>query len=112
VKCRGLSGAGGQYLDRQGLAESLHCPFQGRGELVPGAGCAQSSDHAGIYFAVQAGCGQQLVTANQQALAAAVGAYRAAYKKGLTKLEAQPRTAKAPPFPQAKPSARRGGHAG
>jgi hypothetical protein len=39
-----------------------------------------------------------LVTANQQALTNAVSAYRAAYKKALTKLAAQLRTAKAQPF--------------
>jgi hypothetical protein len=55
---------------------------------VTDAGCTQSSDLAGIYFAVEASCEQQLVTANQQALTTAVGAYRAAYKKELTKLAA------------------------
>jgi hypothetical protein len=79
---------------------------------VTDAGCTQSSDLAGIYFAVQASYEQQLVTANQQALAAAVSAYRAAYKKGLTKLEAQLGTAKAQPLPQAKAPARRRSHAG
>ena len=66
---------------------------------VTDAGCTQSSDLAGIYFAVQASYEQQLVTTNQQALAAAVSQYRAAYKKGLAKLEAQLRTAKAQPGP-------------
>jgi hypothetical protein len=79
---------------------------------VTDAGCTQSSDLAGIYFAVQASYEQQLVTANQQALANAVSAYRAAYKNGLSKLEAQLRTAKAQPFPQAKPPAPRRSHAG
>jgi hypothetical protein len=65
---------------------------------VADAGCTQSSDLAGIYFAVQASYEQQLVTANQQALGAAVSAYRAAYKKELTKLPALLRTAKAQPF--------------
>jgi hypothetical protein len=69
---------------------------------VTDAGCTQSSDLAGIYFAVQASYEQQLVTANQQALTNAVSAYRAAYKKALTKLAAQLRTAKAQPFTQAK----------
>jgi hypothetical protein len=75
---------------------------------VTDAGCTQSSDLAGIYFAVQASYERQLVTANQQALSAAVSAYRAAYKKELTKLAALLRTAKAQPFPQAKRPARRG----
>jgi hypothetical protein len=74
---------------------------------VTDAGCTQSSDLAGIYFAVQASYEQQLVTANQQALTAAVSAYRAAYKKDLTRLAALLRTAKAQPFPKARRSARR-----
>jgi hypothetical protein len=61
--------------------------------------CAQSSDLAGIYFAVQASFERQLVTANQQALNAAVSQYRAAYTKELSKLPALLRTAKAQPFP-------------
>jgi hypothetical protein len=65
---------------------------------VTDAGCTQSSDLAGIYFAVQASYEQQLVTANQQALSAAVSQYRAAYAKELTKLSALLRTAKAQPF--------------
>jgi hypothetical protein len=65
---------------------------------VADAGCTQSSDLAGIYFAVQASYEQQLVTANQQALSTAVSQYRATYKKVLTKLTALLRTAKARPF--------------
>jgi hypothetical protein len=79
---------------------------------VTDAGCSQSSDLAGIYFAVQASYEKQLVTANQQALSAAVSAYRAAYAKELTKLPALLRTAKAQPFPPAKRPARRGSRAG
>jgi len=65
---------------------------------VTDAGCTQSSDLAGLYFAVQASYEQQLVTANQQALSAAVSAYRAAYKNELTKLAAL-RTANAQAWP-------------
>jgi hypothetical protein len=65
---------------------------------VTDADCTQSSDLAGIYFAVQASYEQQLVNANQQALAAAVKQYRAAYAKELAKLAALLRTAKAQPF--------------
>ena len=68
---------------------------------VTDADCTQSSDLAGIYFAVQASYEQQLVTANQQALAAAVSQYRAAYAKELARLPALLRTAKAQPFPRA-----------
>jgi hypothetical protein len=73
------------------------------------AGCTQSSDLAGIYFAVQASYEQQLVTANQQALGTAVSQYRAAYAKELTKMAALLRTAKAQPF--VRPP-RRTSHAG
>jgi len=67
---------------------------------VTDADCTQSSDLAGIYFAVQASYEQQLVTANQQALSKAVEQYRAAYAKELAKLPALLRTAKAQPFPR------------
>jgi hypothetical protein len=66
---------------------------------VTDADCSQSSDLAGIYFAVQASFERQLVDTNQQALNAAVSQYRAAYAKELTKLPALLRTAKAQPFP-------------
>jgi hypothetical protein len=78
---------------------------------VTDAGCTQSSDLAGIYFAVQASYEQQLVTANQQALNAAVSKYRAAYAKELKQLPALLRTAKANPFPQPRRSANRGSDA-
>jgi hypothetical protein len=79
---------------------------------ITDAGCTQSSDLAGIYFAVQASYEQQLVTANQQALSAAVSQYRAAYRKELTRLAALLRTARAQPFPPARRPARRGRHTG
>jgi hypothetical protein len=68
---------------------------------VTDADCTQSSDLAGIYFAVQASYEQQLVTTNQQALAAAVSQYRAAYARELKQLPALLRTAKAQPQPGA-----------
>jgi len=64
---------------------------------VTDAGCTQSTDLAGIYFAVQASYEQQLVNANQQALTAAVKQYRAAYAKELARLPALLRTASATP---------------
>jgi hypothetical protein len=79
---------------------------------VTDVGCTQSSDLAGIYFAVLASYEQQLVTANQHALGAGVSAYRAAYAKELSKLPALLRTPKAQPFPKAKRPARRRSHAG
>jgi hypothetical protein len=65
---------------------------------VTDANCTQSTDLAGIYFAVQASYEQQLVNANQQALNVAVRQYRAAYQKQLTRLPALLRAAKAQPF--------------
>jgi hypothetical protein len=65
---------------------------------VTDANCTQSTDLAGIYFAVQASYEQQFVTANQQALAAAVSQYRAAYASEVRKLSALLRTTKAQPF--------------
>ena len=53
---------------------------------VTDADCTQSSDLAGIYFAVQADYEQQIVDLNQQQLASAVQQYRAAYTKELSKL--------------------------
>jgi hypothetical protein len=72
---------------------------------VTDAGCSQSSDLAGIYFAVQASYEKQLVTANQQALNDAASQYRAAYAKELKKLPALLRTASAQPFHPRKRSA-------
>jgi hypothetical protein len=65
---------------------------------VTDANCTQSTDRAGIYFAVQASYEQQLVNANQQALTAAVRRYRTAYQEELARLQALLRTAKAQPF--------------
>jgi hypothetical protein len=50
------------------------------------AACTQSTDLAGIYFAVQASYEQQVVDANQSQLTRAVQQYRAAYRKELAKL--------------------------
>ena len=74
---------------------------------VTDANCTDSSDLAGIYFAVQASYEQQLVNANQQALTAAVHRYRAAFAKQLGQLKALLRTAKAIPFPRPQRQATR-----
>jgi hypothetical protein len=66
---------------------------------VTDADCTQSTDLAGIYFAVQASYEQQLVSANLQALTTAVSQYRAAYAQEVHKLPALLRTTKAQPFP-------------
>ncbi len=76
---------------------------------VTDADCTQSSDLAGIYFAVQASYEQQLVTANQQALDTAVSQYRAAYATELNKLPALLSTTKAQPFRPPSPPSHRGG---
>jgi len=62
---------------------------------VTDAQCTQTSDLAGIYFAVQASYEQQFVTANQQALNVAVRQYKAAFAKELNKLPALLRTVSA-----------------
>lgn len=64
---------------------------------VTDADCTESSDLAGIYFAVQASYEQQLVNANQQALAAAVVEYRTAYQKELSQLPKLLKSTKALP---------------
>jgi hypothetical protein len=76
---------------------------------VTDADCTQSSDLAGIYFAVQASYEQQLVTANQQALDTAVSQYRAAYATELSKLPRLLGTTKAEPF---RPARAASSHAG
>jgi len=66
---------------------------------VADADCTQTSDLAGIYFAVQASYEQQLVSANRQALTADVSQYRTAYAKELKRLPALLRTTKARCYP-------------
>jgi hypothetical protein len=60
---------------------------------VTDADCTLSTDLGGIYFAIQASYEHQLVTANQQALNAAVRQFKADYAKELSKLPALLRTA-------------------
>jgi hypothetical protein len=66
---------------------------------VSDADCTLSTDLGGIYFALQASYEQQLVTANQQALNAAVRQYKANYARELSKLPALLRTTRAGPLP-------------
>jgi hypothetical protein len=68
---------------------------------VTDADCTDSTDLAGIYFAVQASYEQQIVNANQQALTTAVQQYRAAYAKEVSKLPGLLKTASAQPFSSA-----------
>jgi hypothetical protein len=79
---------------------------------VTDADCTQSTDLAGIYFAVQASYEQQLVNANQQALNTAVQDYRAAYAKELSKLPALLRATKAQPYPRRAAATHRASTAG
>ena len=65
---------------------------------VTDADCTQSTDLSGIYFAVEASYEQQIVSANQQALASAVQQYRADYQKEVNKLPGLLKTTKAKPF--------------
>ncbi len=94
---------GGQHVIGPSTQVSASANQAQLAAAVADAGCTQSSDLAGIYFAVQASYEQQLVTANQQALSDAVSRYRAAYAKELSKLPALLRTTKAQPFPAGKP---------
>jgi hypothetical protein len=64
---------------------------------VTDADCTQSTDLAGIYFAEQADYEQQFVTANQQALNAAVRDYKADFAKELSKLPELLKTTSATP---------------
>ena len=64
---------------------------------VTDADCTLSTDLGGIYFALQDSFEQQLVTANQQALNAAVRQYKASYARELSKLPALLRTTSATP---------------
>jgi hypothetical protein len=64
---------------------------------VADANCTLSSDLSGIYFAVQASYEQQFVSANQQALTAAVRQYKAAFARALKTMPALLRAASAAP---------------
>jgi hypothetical protein len=78
---------------------------------VADADCTQTSDLAGIYFAVQANYEQQFVTANQQALNAGIRQYKAAFAYALKTLPALLRTASATPsLPGPPRPGRHGGH--
>jgi hypothetical protein len=80
-------------------ASGLH-PAQNQAQIataVSDANCTQATDLAGIYFAVQANYEKQFVSANQQALNAAVRQYKANYAKELRELPALLRTASAIP---------------
>ena len=70
---------------------------------VTDADCTDSTDLAGIYFAVQARYEQQIVNANQQALTATVQQFRATYAAELKKLPDLLKTASAQPFTSVKP---------
>jgi hypothetical protein len=65
---------------------------------VADAHCTQSTDLAGIYFAVQASYEEQFVSANQQELNQEVREYKAAFARELAKLPALLRTASAKPL--------------
>jgi hypothetical protein len=64
---------------------------------VTDADCTLSTDLGGIYFAIQNSYERQFVTANQQALNAAVREFKASYAKELGKLPALLRTTSATP---------------
>jgi hypothetical protein len=71
---------------------------------VTDADCTLSTDLGGIYFAIQDSYEKQFVTANQQALNAAVREFKANYAKELSKLPALLRATSATPnLPGPKP---------
>lgn len=73
-------------------------PAQNQAQIaaaVTDTNCTQSTDLGGIYFAIQTSYEQQFVTANQQALNAAVREYKANYAKELSKLPSLLRTTSA-----------------
>jgi hypothetical protein len=78
---------------------------------VADANCTLSSDLSGIYFAVQASYEQQFVSANQQALSAAVRQYQAAFAQALKTMPALLRAASAAPsLPGPARPGQHGGH--
>ena len=78
---------------------------------VADANCTLSSDLSGIYFAVQASYEQQFVSANQQALNAAVRQYKAAFATALKTMPALLRAASAAPsLPGPVRPGQHGGH--
>lgn len=100
---RSLSGAGpGQSVVVGGTPVSASQNEAQIAMAVADANCTDSLDLAGIYFAVQASYEQQLVSANQQALGAAVQQYRADYQKYVSTLPALLRTATAQPLTPAR----------
>ncbi len=75
-------------------------PAQNQAQIaaaVTDTNCTLSTDLGGIYFAIQASYEQQFVTANLQALNAAVREFKANYAKELSKLPALLRTTSATP---------------
>jgi hypothetical protein len=76
-------------VDSNGSPASPLTPAQNAAQIAVAeadAACTQSTDLAGIWFAVQASYEQQIVDANQPQLTKAVQQYRAAYQKELSKL--------------------------
>ncbi len=93
-------GPGGVHINIGGSSVSATENQAQIAMAVTDANCTQSTDLAGIYFAVQASYEQQIVNANQQALSAAVQQYRGDYQQEVRKLLQLLKTAKAQPFDQ------------
>jgi hypothetical protein len=95
----GGSVAGGGVKINVGGTSLTHAQNQSQIAMaVTDANCTQSSDLAGIYFAVEASYEQQIVNANQQALSAAVQSFRSDYHKEVAELPQLLKAAKAVPF--------------
>jgi hypothetical protein len=79
----------GQLLVTPGATPSTPTPAQQKAQIaaaVTDGQCTQSTDLAGIYWAVQASYEQQFVNSNQQALNVAVRDYKADFARELRKL--------------------------
>ena len=89
-------------------------PAQNQAQIamaVADANCTLSSDLSGISFAVQASYEQQFVSANQQALNAAVRQYKAAFAQALKTMPALLRAASdTPSLPGPRRTGQPGGH--
>jgi hypothetical protein len=95
-----INGGSGQLRVAPGSIQDLQKNKAQVAMAVTDADCTQSTDLAGIYFAVQASYEQQIVNLNQQQLNSAVERYRAAYQKEVAKLSSLLPTAPTqPPVP-------------
>jgi hypothetical protein len=82
----GKAGSGGSFTIGPAAGRNQQNNKAQIAAAVTDADCTQSTDLAGIYFAVQASYEQQIVDLNQEQLNSAVDQYRAAYHRELGEL--------------------------